>query len=261
MNKAVLILGSGPSGMLAAHGASQCGYEVTILDKDPDKSRKTSGLFYLHDSCDLLIDSMIIHQDILGAEGLSSEEIEQKYCSKVYGGKYCLEGLSISNLKSSVLGYNPTQAIERLWDLYGHRIVRQEVKSIFGAQRYSDGKIISTIPAPVFYPLERFESVQVYVRIGESPKNEAFVFYSVSPNHSWYRTSGVFGTFTQEFASLVDAESEYSLLEIVPVTKVIGGFSPPSSNRILFTGRYGAWKKKMLVSDVYYDVKRWLLNG
>ena len=48
----ILILGAGPSGMMAAHAASQCGHEVRIIDQDPNRSRRNSGVYFLHDDCD-----------------------------------------------------------------------------------------------------------------------------------------------------------------------------------------------------------------
>ena len=263
MGKSVIILGAGPSGMIAAHAASQSGYEVKIYDKDPDKSRKTSGLFYLHTSCDLLIDSTVISQAILGAKGASSIEIAQRYSQKVYGKDLPSESLSITKVLEEpvVRGYNAIQAIERLWDLYGHCVEQYEVKNLFQVEKnFPDTKVISTIPAPILFPLEKFESVQSWVRVGKAPEKEAFIFYSISPNHKWDRTSALFGVFVQEFPFSVLIESKEGY-ETIQLTKVIGGFQPKSTNEVVFVGRYGAWDKKILVSDVYTDVLKWLKNG
>lgn len=266
MSKLVVILGAGPSGMMAAHAASQCGYEVKIYDKDPNFQSKTSGLFYLHDSCSLLIDCKTISQTILGAYRLTDEEIIRQYGEKVYGKN--IEGLSILDAKQHgvILAYNAQQAIERLWDLYGHLVSKYDVKSLLQVEKdlapECGMKIISTIPVNFLFPNIDCQYETAWCRMAEAPKDDAFIFYSISPNHLWYRASAMFGIFVQEFPSsapiVLRSDESREGYTIFGIQKVIGKVKLPKSKKVLFAGRYGAWDKTQLVHNVYERVIGWL---
>ena len=157
----IAILGAGPSGMCAAHAASQCGHEVTIYDKSPDRSRRNSGIYYLHRDCDLKLDKVWFKQAIFGvhkgiykgelAYNISEEQICKEYSKKVYGK--VLKDISIKEVlyNEEDVAFNANQAVNRLWDLYGHKVAEVEIRnvsdvySLFG---YFD-KVISTIPANI----------------------------------------------------------------------------------------------------------------
>lgn len=260
----VAVLGSGPSGMFAAHAAVQSGVdEVVIFDRQPDIARKTSGVFYIHDSCDLLLEGHTINQCVLGALGQSEQTVARKYGIKVYGKP--IEKVSIVDVlkNRSTYGYNSQQAMDRLWDLYKDNI---EIQSFENYDEIADlltkgfDKVISTIPAPNLFPGLIFNFEKAWMRVGKAPINESFIFYSVSPVHKWYRASALFGTFVQEFPwSIPKKEKDgYQIFDIMKVIDIDNGGQLPEHPDILFAGRFGAWAKKELTHDVYYKTLEWL---
>ena len=69
----------------------------------------------------------------------------------------------------------------------------------------------------------------------------------------------MFGVFIQEYGSGVPVK-EYENYNVHTVKKVIDTDKPlPKYDDVLFTGRYGAWDKKILTHHVYDQVIDWLL--
>ena len=259
----VLVLGSGPSGMMAVHAASQCGAAVTVFDVDPQQSRRNSGVYYLHDDCDLLLDSVEIKQTILGAKLLFSNQISEIYTHKVYGNDSSVSKVSVLDaIKNPIVkGYNAGQAISRLWDLYGNRVKKVKIANLGHVISLFDSydKIISTIPAGILYPQLKYESVSVVIKSNIAPLSDSFIFYNVNPNDNWYRCSAIFGVFTQEYDYGVVEQSELDC-QYRMVKKVVGNGIESNIENLFFVGRYGAWKKSTLTHNVYYDVLEWLRN-
>jgi hypothetical protein len=257
----IAVLGAGPSGMMAAHAVSQYGHYLDIYDAAPDKARRNSGVYYLHSDCDLLLDSAVIKQGIIGAYGKTNSELAELYGEKVYGEK--IRKVSIlSAFEKEVVGYNSGQGIDRLWDLYGKQINEFEVSGIDTVHRLLEkyDKVISTIPAYILFPEESCRAVKTWIKVGKAPENEAFVFYNINPYCSWYRCSAMFGIFIQEYGFNFEPEknAEYSYHQ---ANKVIGeGISSPYQDLFL-TGRYGAWDKSCLTDAVYHRTLEWLLAG
>ncbi len=257
----IAILGAGPSGMMAAHAASECGNYVDIFDADPNKSKRNAGVFFLHDSCNLPLTPTSIQQRLLGAEGQSDESVASAYGHKVYG---------VPSVKSSVLqvrshlwvmGFNSGEAINMLWDLYGNQVQNKAIQGlndIGGLLREYD-KVISTIPLHHIYSGLDYESATLWVKSGQAPEDESWILYNINENCDWYRCSAIWGTFTMEYGAghIPIRRDGYNYFE---VTKVVGRRNIPAhSERLLFTGRYGAWDKTILTHTVYDRVLEWLL--
>ena len=261
----VAILGSGPSGMMASHAASEYGAKISIFDSSPDKSRRNSGVYFLHDDCNLLLDSIKIRQTILGINSLSEEQISEAYGLKVYGKLVSKVSILNAIKNKEVSGYNAGQAIERLWDLYKDHINRQTISGLKDVEVLLDkyDKVISTIPARVLYPNYKYEHTVAWIKVGTSPKHEAFILYSVSPNHNWYRCSAMFGVFVMEYGYdyVPPAPSNNLTLDVYEykkVIKVLGEGLMSTISDLFLVGRYGAWKKATLTHDVFYEVLKWL---
>lgn len=258
----IAILGAGPSGMMAAHAASQCGAHVDIIDAAPDQSRRNSGVYYLHDDCDLLLDSVQIRQGLLGGHILSLDEIQEAYGMKVYGKSVAKTSVLEPLRHPIITGYNSGQAIDRLWDMYGLRVHKNKINGIDDVpnlMREFD-QVISTIPAYILYPeLDKYEFVETHIKVGKAPVDEAFIFYNINEHCDWYRCSAMFGIFIQEFGFGKKAPVDESLFDkYVTVKKIIGDGVTSTLEGLHLTGRYGAWNKKFLTHDVYYDVLKWL---
>ncbi len=264
----IAILGAGPSGMMAAHAASQCGANVNIFDSNPDQSRRNSGVYYLHSDCDLLLDSITIKQGLLGAHLMNFDEMKEAYGQKVYGQQVLNTSVLDPILNPVITGYNAGQAIDRLWDMYGFQVQKQhidDIQDIWPLLKEFDS-VISTIPAYVLYPdFDKYEFVETSIKVGKAPEDEAFIFYNVNEYCDWYRCSALFGIFIQEFGlgkKAPDDGQEFGTNKYITVKKVIGTGVVSNMEGLLLTGRYGAWNKKFLTHDVYYDVLKWLgYNG
>jgi len=253
-----LILGAGPSGMMAAHAASHRGYHVTIWDRDPDKTRRNSGVYFLHGDCFLALDAVDVQQRVLGSDGMSSAELAAAYGDKVYGSAAKVSKVSVvgANSQTVIRGYNSGQAIARLWDLYGGQVETENISDMYEVKvALGDyDVVISTIPLPVLFPGLAVSSEQVWIKWGQAPLDEAFVFYNVNPHAPWYRCSAIFGVFTMEYAhGQVPTHTEGC--QVGQVTKVIGRHGDPIvPERLILTGRYGAWDKSFLTHTVFSHV-------
>lgn len=257
----VTVIGAGPSGLMCAHAATQFGYDIRILDKNPDRSRRNSGVYYLHSDCDLLLDEITIKQTVLGAKGKTREEIATQYGIKVYGEEVpkvsILEALDTPVIK----GYNAGQAIDRLWDLYGHNVIEREIAGLDDLYELKNdvrvAYVISTIPIQTFFPTLNFPYKKAWMKVGKSPLNESFIFYNLNKYVDWYRCSALLGTFVQEFGHDVPMRQceDHEAREVI---KVIDGDRPPEIDRVLFVGRFGSWNKRSLTHSVYYETLEWL---
>ena len=262
--KKLAVLGAGPSGMMAAHAAAQCGYYVKVFDREPSQVRRNSGVFYIHDDCDLLLDSIKIRQTVLGCSLMTPDEISLAYSNKVYG-KPSVGRVSVMNVitEDETTGYNAAQAVDRLWDLYGGQVEKQEIEGMNSVDYLTvyEGfdKVISTIPAYVLYP-GIYDSSSAQIKVGKAPEDEAFIFYNLNSFSPWYRCSAMFGLFIMEYGingpdEPTDKPSDY---QWKTVTKVIGNGVISDREDLFLVGRYGAWNKTTLTHDVYYETLKWL---
>lgn len=255
------ILGAGPSGMMAAHAVAQYGHQPTILDKEPDKTRRNSGVYYLHDPCDLPLKPFTIYQNLIGGY-LSPDEIKMYYGFKVYGQR--IEKVSVLNALThpEIQGYNAEQALGLLWDIYGSFVKQRtiqnydDIKQLLEMEDF-DG-VVSTIPARVLFPNECYVWAETHIKVGKAPLDESYILYNVNPYIDWYRCSAMFGVFVQEFGfgKCVDKANGYQIRKVMKVMN-----SEPivaADKHVLLTGRYGAWDKTCLTHNVYERTLAWL---
>lgn len=260
----VIILGAGPSGMMAAHAVAQYGREALILDKNPDQSRRSSGVYYIHSDCDLALDPVLIKQTVIGTSIPGGPDaIAKAYGDKVYGINSDTLKLSIIEAmkQPAVVGYNSNQAVDRLWDIYGSHIQKYDVNGYGNIkENFLDlgYEVISTIPLNVLAPEIECQWSTVTIEVGTAPEDEAIVFYNANPHFVWYRASAIFGVFTKEF-NFGFEPSEREGYNYHTVRKVIGRSQDlPEIDNLFFVGRYGAWDKKYLTDTVYWETLRWM---
>lgn len=257
----IAILGAGPSGLFAAHACAQYGHSITIFDKNPSSTRQNAGVFYIHANCDLLLDEEEIKQIVLGTLGKSEEEIAKEYGQKVY--KQNIPKVSILEAlhRPTIVGYNAVQAINRLWYLYEEFIKITEIKGFNDISLLLNkfDKIISTIPAQILFPNHNYEFVTAWLSFNQAPLEEqSYVFYSISPTHSWYRMSSIFDSFVTEYPGhyyneIDNFESFIKIKKVIKVTPEL-----PKIENLFLVGRYGAWDKSCLSHDAYYRTLDWL---
>ena len=254
MSNSVLILGAGPSGMMAAHAVAQLGLDPVIVDKDPDRQRRNSGIYYLHSSCELAISSAVLQQRVLGGSNLADAELAAAYGQKVYGtSDVSSSSILDARYQSQVTIYNAAEALDHLWQMYGHRVIKSTVDGFEQVESMSQlySKVISTIPASVLFPHIQYAYDEAYVHASTAPVEDCFVYYNVGKVVPWYRCSAVFGLFTAEYTAR-ERVGDYDWKRVV---KVKGKSAPlPYYDWLICTGRYGAWDKGFLTDLVFTDV-------
>ena len=265
--RSVAIFGCGPAGLAAAWAAQQSGAEVEIISK-----KRKSELF----------GAQYLHQQIPGIE---AEQIEVEY--RLLG--------TVAGYRSRVYGSNATHqvSVEQLagfhkaWDirktyefLYGHFEGRiKEVRGdnldagLFEAflgsrQMAKHTAIINTIPRPslCLKPNEhRFTSQRIWA-LGDAPERGQSVPFNcpkdtvlcngTAPDGGleWYRLSNIFGYRTVEWPSWFYPGPSMQAAE---VKKPIDNTCDCHKN-VLMLGRFGKWKKGVLVHHAYQEVVEFL---
>jgi len=255
----VAILGVGPSGLAAAHAVwMKTGKKPTFFSAQAEKS-KLYGCQYLHNELPgIEVESARINYCLDGTPG--------DYRVKVYGANWN-GGVSPEGLQGVRSAYDIRQTYDALWEAYiAHRPEMFYLWEIDGAglvERKAELQdrfdlIISTIPATALC-LRRDEHTFVSREIwamGDSPYQKVpfrdgfpdnTVRCNGMPYPGWYRMSRIFGHTTVEWPG--DARKP-------PIDGVKRVSKPlwtdcdclPWVERF---GRYGAWMKGVLVSDVY----------
>ena len=263
MSKKILIAGAGPAGLMAMWACLNYGYEAVLMDVKPKFSAKppiNAGVFILHDPCDLPLRK----KKVTIFAGGARDGLRQAYSVKVYGKPDI--NVSIPNARlSHMTAYDGAQAIDLLWDIAETSGAYQQTGAA-GFGSYADigetaealgcEAAICTIPMPKL--IYRNYSVQtVYVKESTAPPDEAYIIYNANPQVEWYRCSAVFGRFSME---AVNPENKFGWTSINKVIGFQDRETIPNRNdpALLLTGRQGAWDKKKLVHDSYYDTIAWL---
>jgi hypothetical protein len=250
----IAILGFGPSAQMAAWASMQYGHSVEFL-ADAFIQRQNYGVFFLHDACDLPLDGFKIKQMVIGGEGLTAEEKADIYGTMVYGNSAEGWGISLALEKPLLTGYDANSAMLYL-ELFLKGVKQttkrfkkyDEVKELL--QHYD--KVVSTIPASVLFPDKNFPSIPVWVLQEQRLLPDNFFITNLNPEFGWYRISHISGRFSIEYAYEIPAGR--------PIHKVMQGDLVESTDRILFTGRYGAWNRKIRVEQVYQDTIQFLVG-
>jgi hypothetical protein len=249
VTKRVLILGCGPSGLLAAHAARLVGNTKVVIVS----VKRPSQLF----GCQYL------HEDIPGLPVGPPTFVDyrlvgtaEEYGVKVYGPDEA-RGLTVSPEKFLGLhrAYDIRKAYRELWRLYNgsvddHRITSADVDGMLGY--YQPDLVFSSIPKPLICtdPAHDFRSTKCWA-IGDAPELGQHAPELAPPETvicdgtnavGWYRASNVFGYNTIEWPGWRSKP---------PVEGVVD-FLKPLSNTctcwpdIVPIGRMGEWRKGVL---------------
>jgi hypothetical protein len=267
----VAILGAGPSGLAAAHAVRNNGAEVSIYSKGQlprfgDKGQSQFGT----PTKSQLFGAQYLHEPIPGIDCGKPVDIcvqfigtADGYRQKVYGEEY-RGPVSPNNFHSDHRAWDIRKAYDNLWDAYEESIYSatinlENIEEVVRDLRKSHNIIISTIPRRdlCLNPEHEFKSQKVYA-IGDAPalgvRNPIHcepntLVYNGSPSYGWYRKSNMFGHSTAEWPAHKDSAKP-------PVRGVAIVEKPISTNcdcwpSLRYLGRYGAWKKGILVHHVY----------
>lgn len=265
----VAILGNGPSGIFAAWAAIQCGHTVDIYDRNPEGTAgQNQGVFYLHDACDIpgLVASEV-HNSIIGG-GSDRNLLTRKYAEKVYGDPDKTD-VSIAGLNGVETCYNSRLAHKFL------RIVLPHVKELVVSSKQQlldllddHWAVINTVPLNVF-GVEGLQSTPGWIHAVDVASEKNYCIYNPFDAMPWHRMSNIYGYQVTEYPGVDAPQAKFHGMSFVKIKKVKSspfsssqdilenGLSIDGNARILFTGRYGAWDKSCLTSDVYYRVLRY----
>lgn len=253
-NNTVIVVGCGPAGLLAAWAVKQRGYEPIILGgAQPAKSR-LHGAQYLHSRIPELVDDSesfkvryVKHGTDLG------------YAQKIYHGSVSPTNTSWVKFQAGEHDAYPLNVVyDRLWDRLRVHIFPLEFNGscvpLF--RRIGVARIMSTMPLNVLMPWLKFQSETVLIDdttcldiVGE---NE--IHYFGNPEEAAYRSSNIKGVKSIEYP--VTTLGVYQ--ECQSVTKPLAARVPSTGalvgahhGGVDLLGRYGLWKKGVLVDDAY----------
>lgn len=259
----VAVLGCGPSGLVAAHAAKMAGATVEIFSTKIKSA--LYGAQYLHAPIPLISNyeaSVPIQYKLMG----SAED----YRRKVYGDR--VVQVSPNQLGEDHLAWDIRDAYDRLWALYEHQIFNSKIDYYTVRDVILIGnwdRIYSSIPAPAICGrpgTHKFEHAVVWAN-GDAPDlghfvPEAFtdlgadiIICDGTNRNSWYRYSNVFGHRTIEWPENHGNQASFYAASVrKPISNDCRCWM--AEPRIKRVGRYGAWRKGILVHEVFDWVSR-----
>lgn len=247
--KSVAIFGCGPSGLMAAHAAEMLGWNFEVFSK-----KRKSFLF----------GSQYLHKPIPGMTECHAAVVEyhlegtpQEYRRKVYGESW--DGtVSPEDLENDHYAWDIRQTYDKMYDAYEDNIHDCEVDSSWLQDRKWQKRfdlVISTLPRKVWaQPGDQFLSSSVWA-YGDAPElgqvtpfrpKEFTVICDGTKDVGWYRASNIFGYCTIEWP-----ENNKPPLRGVSLVEKPLSHNSTAANDFVHLGRYGAWQKGILTTDVF----------
>lgn len=281
----VAVLGCGPSGLIAAHTAATLGCKVEIFSKK--RKSELFGSQYLHEPIPGIIsidEGEPVKYVVLG----TPEEYRRKTHGKFWDGIIAPEDFETDHMAWDIrLAYN------RLWRKYSDLIVDFEIKNPEPeedfpvdraiapfknnrAYQYADSRIgfyaydlvVSTVPRTIW--IKQFEEFRYSTgwAAGDAPERGSFVDLpdEVSDNTiicdgtsrvEWTRLSKVFGHTTVEWPHSMEQPHPKAVRVVKPLEYKNNRVSNPANqDKFLHVGRYGEWKKGVVVTDAMSQVQK-----
>ncbi len=253
----VIVLGCGPAGLAVAHAYTVAGHAIQVIS---NKARSPiAGTQYLSAP----IKGVTPENPVAIVEYIT-RGTHQQYRDKVYTkvkNDAVLGPVSPAALPQEQPAWDMRVAYDHLWRMYEEDILDMPIRGSVVAEMRSSpafrgaNLVVSTIPAPALCinPQHYFYSQPVYIApgyMGSIPDNTVICNGESTP--SWYRTSRVFG----------HGYTEWPDRKKPPVTAVRRVEKPIATNcdcwqnvnqPINRVGRFGAWKKGILIGDVYNE--------
>jgi len=196
---------------------------------------------------------------------------EDGYRSKVYGPSY--HGpVSPGSLPDGHNAWDIRHTYDQLWAMYGPGVEEADISGIWMLKVLIPFDVVfSTVPLPVICVNRKhnFQS-QAIAAIGDAPERgkyvpaaarelpEATVICNGNPHPAWYRASRIFGYATLEW-SLAPGSHAIAPSTAARVQKPIRTDCDcwPSVTRL---GRYGQWKKGVLVHHAFREAQACLAS-
>jgi hypothetical protein len=259
MTKSVAILGCGPAGLMVAHAAQQSNWALQIYSKR--QKSQLHGAQYLHQA---------IPGINCGGPNQVSYRLHgtpEQYRKKVYGEVW--DGtVSPEDFMEEHSAWDLRAAYNWLWKMYEPWIVDCDIP------RYDSDKmiyypipwrsadlVISTVPRTVWDSDNgHFERIQIWA-LGDSDPDGGlasqpdFTVVCDGTNLcSWYRSAKIFGHSTLEwpYYPMWEKPPMYGAVIVTKPLRYTGNAAPD----FIHLGRYGAWEKGILTSDVFYQAMK-----
>jgi hypothetical protein len=259
----VAVLGSTPSGLLAAHALDLRGvpFDLYSEEKEPHVPQ---GCQYLHESIPLLTpeapEAEISYQLYGTPDG---------YRAKVYGPGSLVE-VSPESLVGTHPAWDIRKAYNLLWKRYAGRVKGMVVNADHVLQLVTSGDyrlIISTVPAHRICRMvgHEFKTERIWVvmrNVAVLSPNTVICNGEDSP--SWYRCSLVMGVGMTEWPFGSKPIYGPPLPVLKPLSNncscwenltSLGGRHPTPV--VAKLGRRGSWTKGVLATDVFKEAQKW----
>lgn len=270
-----LIIGAGPAGLLAAHGAWTAGAEVSILDAHPAYRPGTIfSLQYLHEPCglELAVRRMLLFYRTTERSwpGYDPDRAREAYNRKL-GRPEGEENSTRFLFNTPVAVWSLKDAYRTLWSMYKGMIREQPVtwsQLIQYCEIYD--VVISTAPLDKLLPDLVWPVRTGLIAMGWLPfeVEHNTCVYSLDPDVLWYRATRLDGGMATEFIRRSDTAGVDIMLRpgwptVQPLRKVkdhrnvIG----PRPGNLTLTGRWGSWDPAKLTHDAYKDARRAVLDA
>ena len=249
----VAVLGAGPVGLVAAHAVERFGHSVTVVGIAIPSV--IQGAQYIHHE---------IHElTTKKPEGFitySKRGTREGYAKKVYGDENaaCSWGLFDGKVPAwDILSY-----YRRLYDRFGPNIRDTAIRGPLIHELLEEFDVVFSSITPQGYcyfnseeeHVFQWERIRVTPRESKNPhvtveRNE--IIYSGDPEDHWYRTANIFESLSTEYpdAKISNISPTPGKLVRKPLMTTCDCFlDHPGFRRI---GRYGEFKKELLVTDAY----------
>lgn len=244
----VVILGCGPTGLLAAYACEREGHTVEEIYSKKIKS-VIPGAVFLHER----IPGGITAPNPDGVIDFFKYGDKEGYAEKVYGNQDadCSWDLFPEGQRPAWSMFN---LYNQLWEIYRSRVISCNITSnqVIALVKKSD-RVISTVPAKAicFNPDHEFYSQGIYILDKSAYKMSNTIVYNGSSDDVWYRTSNLFGHGATESTKPFGNSFAHDL-----GAKVSRGFKPLRTDcdchpEVARIGRFGRWEKGILVHHAY----------
>lgn len=256
MTLRIAVLGCGPTGLAAVHAISRATHNKALIHIF-SKKRKSHlyGAQYLHQPIPGLGIVPTTHVDYI-LEGTADG-----YREKVYGDAYVPQ-VSVEHLTGKAPAWDIRESYNRLWGMYSEYVTDCVVTplgldNMLNQQSYD--LIVNTVPLDSLCKGgHHFSSQTIWAKGDTYPQEtgtDCRVICNGEKNPAWYRYSEIFGFSTTEWPE----QSKPPIPGVVewrkPLTHNCDCW-PWEETKMLRVGRYGAWKKGILVHHAYE-----LVNG
>jgi hypothetical protein len=255
--KRVVVLGCGPSGLIAALAAARMGCEVELISKK--RRSEMFGAQSLHAAIPGLTSrapDFVLRYSLAGTiDG---------YLSKVYGSVVPdRDGVDPSEFERVKDSWDIRAAYNRAWSIFqdkiqNHVIGLDTMEALIAEKPHL---IINSVPAAALCAestRHAFDSRQIWA-VGDAPERGVFtpfhapnntIRYDGTPDTGWYRCATIDGYTSIEWPEDRRPPIEGISAVYKPVSNTCDCWTK-SKTRVLRVGRYGRWDRRAVAHEAY----------